>query len=80
MKFDTWLDTFVDEKGIDREQVLRVDGPSGENLIPVQCLLDAMKAAPKHERDGIKAMIVRIDFRNGDVLDYFRHLAQAIAI
>jgi hypothetical protein len=79
MRFSTWLDTFVDEKGIDREQTLEVAGPSGTNYIPVQCLIDTMKRAPVTEQTGIKNMIVRIDFVNGDVLDYFRHLAQAIA-
>lgn len=80
MTFSNWLDTFVSEKGIDPEQVLRVDGPSGSNSIPVACLIDMMKQAPAHEQRGIKDMIVRIDFRNGDVLDYFRHLAHAVAM
>jgi hypothetical protein len=79
MTFATWLDTFVSEKGIDLEDVLAVEGPSGLNQIPVGCLVDLMKQAPKHEQAGIKTMIVKIDFRNGDVLDYFRHLAQAVA-
>lgn len=80
MTFNKWLDTFLSEKGIDGEQVLNVEGPSGANSIPVACLVDMMKQAPRHEQQGIKTMIVRIDFRNGDVLDYFRHLARAVAI
>jgi hypothetical protein len=78
--FAKWLDTFLDEKGIDLETTLAVAGPSGENLIPVGCLVDLMKTAPAHEQRGIRDMIVRIDFRNGDVLDYFRHLAKAVAL
>ncbi len=31
------------------------------------------------ERAKIKQTIVMIDFRNGDVLHFFRHLAQAVA-
>jgi len=80
MAFNQWLDTFVDEKGIDPEQLLEVDGPSGLNLIPVGVLVDAIKGAPATERAAIKDMIVRIDFANGDVLPYFQHLAQAIAL
>jgi hypothetical protein len=79
MNFTKWLDTFINEKGLDLEQVLIVQGPSGENWIPLAVLRDAIVGAPKHERDGIKSMIVKIDFRNGDVMDYFKHLAQAIA-
>jgi hypothetical protein len=79
MRFSTWIDTFIEEKGIDCEQTLEVEGATGLNIIPVGALVDAMKQAPAHEQRGIKDMIVKIDFRNGDVLDYFRHLAQAIA-
>ena len=80
MTFSKWIDTFLSEKGIDGEHALTVTGPSGENSIPVACLVEMMKSAPKHEQQGIKTMIVKIDFRNGDVLDYFRHLARAVAI
>ena len=80
MKFAKWLDTFLEEKGIDTEQILEVEGVSGTNWIPVEVLVDAMKTTTPGEQAAIKSMIVRIDFVNGNVLDYFRHLAQAIAI
>jgi len=80
MNFKTWLDTFIEEKGINLEDVLEVDGPSGPNAIPVACLVEMIKQAPASEQAGIKSMIVKIDFKNGNVLDYFRHLAQAIAV
>ena len=80
MDFVNWLATFITEKGIDTEEVITIDGPSGLNMIPVACLVDAMNQAPRNEQAGIKAMIVKIDFMNGDVMHYFKHLAQAIAI
>ena len=80
MTFPKWFETFLDEKGTDLEQVVTVDGPSGANHIPVQCVVDAILAAPATEQAGIKTMIVKIDFVNGNVVDYFQHLAQAIAI
>ena len=33
--FNKWLDTFIEEKGYDLEQVFEVDGPSGWNMIPL---------------------------------------------
>lgn len=78
--FTKWLDTFTSEKGLDTEQMFVVNGKSGENHIPLGCVLEAIKSAPTHEQAGIKSMIVKIDFRNGDVTKYFAHLAQAIAI
>lgn len=76
----TWLNTFLAEKNIDLEQHLEVEGNSGLNLIPVGCLVDMILQAPAHEQRGIKTMLVKIDFVNGNVLDYFRHLAKAVAI
>lgn len=74
-----WLDTFLEEKGIDSEMVLKVEGPSGTNWMPVGVLVDAIKSAPAHEQAGIKAMLVKIDFRNAPVKPYLEHLAKAIA-
>lgn len=76
----TWLNTFLTEKNIDTEATLEVEGQSGLNIIPVGCLVEAIVNAPLHEQKAIKGMLVKIDFLNGNVLDYFRHLAQAIAL
>lgn len=78
--FSKWLDTFLDEKGIDTEEVLEVKGKSwGTNYIPVGVLVQALKSAPKHEQEAIKTMLVKIDFRNAPVRPYLAHLGQAIA-
>lgn len=78
--FEKWLNLFVDEKGLDVEELLEVEGASGTNFMPLQIVLDAIKGAPRHEQDGIKNMIVRIDFAAAPVLPYFKHLARALAI
>jgi len=79
MTFNKWLDTFISEKGIDLEQSFEVEGPSGTNHMQIVHVLAAIQCAPKHEQAGIKDMLVKIDFRNGDVCRYLKHLAQAIA-
>ena len=79
-QFSEWLETFLNEKGIDREQILTVQGPSGTNYIPVQSLVEAIHAAPDNEQRRIKEFIVRIDFANGNVIHFFNHIAQAIAL
>lgn len=79
-EFAEWLSRFIDEKGIDTETIIEAEGPSGTNYIPVACLVEAINAAPVNEKKGIRNMIVRIDFRNGDVMHYFKHLAGAIAL
>lgn len=80
MTFNKWLDTFISEKEINPDQYLEVEGPSGPNHMPVSAVLDAMKSTTPQEQARIKTMIVKIDFLNGDVLDYIKHLGKAIAI
>lgn len=81
MTFEKWLKTFIAEKNIDLELILEVEGPElGTNLIPVEVLIDAICSAPRVEREAIRKMMIRIDFMNGNILDYFRHLAKAIAL
>lgn len=43
-------------------------------------VVEATKLAPAHEQKAIKTMLVKIDFVNGDVRRYLRHMAQAIAL
>jgi hypothetical protein len=80
MTFTTWIDTFISEKGLDTERTFTVDGPSGENIIPLGCVVEAIKTTSKREQDQIKTTIVKIDFMNGDVCHFFNHLAKALAI
>ena len=75
-----WLKTFVREKGYDTEQIFEVEGKSGTNYIPLGCVIEAAEQAPEHEKRAIKNTLIYIDFRGGDCLDYFKHLARAIAL
>ena len=78
--FSKWLDAFIEEKGLDTDRILEVEGKRAMNYIPLECLIRVIKQAPPHEQEDIKTMLVKIDFWNGDVIGYFRHLAQAIAV
>ena len=78
--FNRWFETFLDEKGIDLEEGFTVNGPSGPNHMQyVHVVQTIVEHAPASEQRAIKTALVRIDFQNGDVRHYLRHLAQAIA-
>lgn len=79
MKFQTWLETFIEEKNIDLEQTFEVEGPSGTNTMSYGVIKEHMEIAPAHEQEQIKNVLVKIDFQNGDVCHFFRHLGKAIA-
>lgn len=78
--FDKWLDTLIEEKGFDTDHIFEVDGPSGENWIPLELLLEAIKATPANEQYGIKDVIVKLDFLNQPIMGYFEQLCKAIAV
>lgn len=80
MNFKTWLNTFIEEKEIDTEQIIEVEGAGGMNMIPVECVLETIKSALSHEQKEIKNIFVKIDFANGDILHFIKHLARAMAI
>ncbi len=77
--FNKWLDTFIEEKGIDLGQIIEIKTETNTHYFEIGNIIDNIKATTPEEQAGIKDMIVKIDFHNGDVVDYFRHLAQALA-
>ncbi len=74
-----YLKNLIDEKGIDTNLAFKVKGETGINLIPIGVVIEHILLAPIKEKKAIKDWLVKIDFVNGNVLDYFKHLAQAIA-
>jgi len=74
-----YFNTLIDEKGLDINTTFEVTGASGLNIIPLGVVVEHILIAPKHEQDAIKKTLIKIDFLNGDVMHYFKHLAGAIA-
>ncbi len=78
--FDHWLDTFLSEKGLDLEGEFEFELDGQTHVMPYAVVIEAMHGCPASEKKGIKNMLVKIDFANGDVLDYLRHLGKGLAI
>ena len=78
MNFTKWLDTLLEEKGLNNYKLYEIEGPSGTNFMERAAVIEAIKSAPVHEQKGIKTMIVKIDFMNKSVDNYLQHLAQAL--
>jgi hypothetical protein len=73
--FQKWLITFCQEKQIDMSEP--VQGKDGCQL-QAGDVLSAMMSASAEEQAQIKQIIVMIDFKNGDVMHFIRHAAQAL--
>jgi len=77
--FNKWLDTFIEEKGIDLNFVVEIATNNNTHFFEIGNIVEHIKATTREEQTAIKDMIVKIDFHNGDVIDYFKHLAKALA-
>ena len=77
--FQTWFQTFIEEKEIDLDRVVEFENENGLNLMPVGCVVEAVMVCSKKEQEGIKSILVKIDFMDGDVSHFFNHLAQGLA-
>jgi len=75
-----YLETFFAEKDLDLDATFEVTGPSGTwNLIPYGVVVEHIMIASPAEQQKIAGILRRIDFANGDVLHFLRHLGEAIA-
>ena len=76
-----YLKALISEKeNISMETPIQAEGASGTNFMSVGVVVDHILAATHSEQEAIRKMLVKIDFHNASVLDYFKYLAQAIAI
>jgi hypothetical protein len=74
-----FITTFFNEKQLD-ERTYEVPGPGGTlNMIDSDVVIDHIKLTRGEERKQIEGILRRIDFMNGDVHHFLRHLAQALA-
>lgn len=73
--FYNWFITFLEEKKIDMSDVLV---HTDDKIIQVGDVCQAIVDTTSEEQKQIKDMLVHIDFKNGDVLHYLKHLSQAL--
>ena len=78
MKMNEWLDILIEEKGIDLEETFSIETDKQTHIFDYGYIVQAIKNTSIQEQKAIKEMLVKIDFVNGDVKHYLRHLAQAL--
>lgn len=71
MKFDTWLMTLLEEKGIDLGEYVN-------DFLQIGDVVQFILLAPDHEQKAIKNVIVNLDFKNQRIDKYLVHLSAAI--
>lgn len=77
--FNKWIDTFIEEKGIDLQKVIEIKTEKNTHYFEIGNIVENIKATTLEEQSTIKDTIAKIDFYNGDILDYFKFLAKILA-
>lgn len=72
-----YLQTFFEEKQLPHEE-WELQGPSGTNFISSEVVIEHIMIAPLHEQTQIANTIRKIDFMNGNVNHFLKHLAGAL--
>jgi len=78
-EFINWLDTFLEEKDIELQERFEINVDGVPNNFAYLNVIEQIKITSDEEQEKIREMIVKIDSQNGDVKDYFRHLAIPLA-
>ena len=79
-KFNNWIDTFIEEKELDLNTNFEYEGKECLNIIDLHSIINTIKNTSQLEQLKIKNTIVKIDFKNGNVLDFFKHLGNALVV
>jgi hypothetical protein len=77
-----YLETLISEKGLDLEgTIIEVEGQDwGLNIIELGAVVDYIMASGPANQAQVKDTLVKIDFHNGDVMHFFKHVASFMAI
>lgn len=78
MTFEKWFTTFLDEKDVQKVSWEIEDGTGTLHFISSDVVIEHVMMTVGDEQAAIKDMLVKIDFANGDVNHFFKHLANAL--
>lgn len=76
--FNKWLDTFIEEKGIDTSEEFNSTKKGITQTFSYEDIISNIKNSLEREQEKIKNKIIEIDFNNADVKDFFRHISKAL--
>ena len=62
------------------DTIIEVEGQNwGMNMIPLECVVEYILSSGKANQQAVMTTLTKIDFMNGDVLHFFKHVASFMA-
>lgn len=78
MALNQYLETFFEEKDLPFVSWSVLDSDGNTHHINNEVVIEMIGKAPDSEQEQIAGVIRKIDFHNGDVNDFLKHLAGAL--
>ena len=79
-KMRNYLNTLLEEKGLSLDTVREAEAKEWVvNYIPLAIVVDFLASADKKTQATAKNNLVKIDFHNGDVMHFFKYVANFLA-
>ena len=75
-----FFNTFFTEKNLTEETYEVTSANGTPNLIPTSAVIDAIKRTQGTEAQQIEKILRQIDFANGNVHHFLKHIAPGLAI
>jgi len=75
-----YLYTLLKEKGIDINEIIIVDEDElfGAVFMNLGDIVDFILKQDKRNQEKVRDTLVKIDFCNGDVMDYFKYIGKGL--
>ena len=75
--FTKWFETFLEEKNAPIKS-WEIESNGTTHFIDSDVVIEAIKTTSGQEQAQIKNTLVMIDFKNGDINHFFKHLAHGL--
>lgn len=75
-----YLNTLIAEKGISAQHLFTIQSDSvfGDHFVPLEVVIEFISALDKQTQLHIKWTLVKIDFQNGDILQYLEYICKGM--
>ena len=76
--FNEWIDTFIEEKGIDTAHNFEFDEAGTFHIVETATVIAWIKKLDPETKAKIKNNFVKIDFFNGDPMHFMEFMAKGM--
>ena len=75
-----YIETLLTEKGISLSHTFEIKSDSlfGNHIVPLEVVIEFIETLSPPVQDQIRKTLIRIDFKNGNVLDFLEYITKGM--